>query len=74
MSQLFEHKGAGGKGYSQPEPIASPENIQIPSTLVRSHLPRWPRMLRTRDGSPLHLVICRNFGIDTGFYPLGSCI
>ena len=48
MSQLFEHKGAGGKGYSQPEPIASPENIQIPSTLVRSHLPRWPRSQNQR--------------------------
>ena len=36
MSQLFEHNGAGGKGYSQPDPIAPSENIQIPSSLVRS--------------------------------------
>ena len=44
MSHLFEHKGAGGRGYSQPDPIAPAENIQIPSSLVRTKLPRWPRL------------------------------
>ena len=72
MSQLFEHKGAGGKGYSQPEPIASPENIQIPSTLVRSHLPRWPRISEPEMVRHYTWLSSRNFGIDTGFYPLGS--
>ena len=73
MSQLFEHKGAGGKGYSQPEPIASPDNIQIPSTLVRSHLPRWPRISEPEMVRHYTWLSSRNFGIDTGFYPLGSC-
>ena len=44
MSHLFEHNGAGGKGYSQPEPIFPADNIQIPTSLVRSNLPRWPRI------------------------------
>ena len=35
MSHLFEHNGADGRGYSQPEPVAPVDNIQIPSNLVR---------------------------------------
>ena len=44
MSHLFEHNGADGRGYSQPEPVAPVDNIQIPSNLVRSKPPRWPRL------------------------------
>ena len=44
MSHLFEHKGADGRGYSQPEPVAPVDNIQIPSNLVRANPPRWPRL------------------------------
>lgn len=73
MSQLFEHNGAGGKGYSQPDPIAPSENIQIPSSLVRSSLPRWPRISEPEMVRHYTWLSSRNFGIDTGFYPLGSC-
>ena len=44
MSHLFEHNGADGRGYSQPEPVAPVDNIQIPSNLVRANPPRWPRL------------------------------
>ena len=73
MSHLFEHNGAGGKGYSQPDPIAPSENIQIPSSLVRSSLPRWPRISEPEMVRHYTWLSSRNFGIDTGFYPLGSC-
>ena len=73
MSHLFEHNGAGGRGYSQPDPIAPTENIQIPSSLVRSNLPRWPRLSEPEMVRHYTWLSSRNFGIDTGFYPLGSC-
>ena len=73
MSHLFEHNGAGGRGYSQPDPIAPTENIQIPSSLVRANLPRWPRLSEPEMVRHYTWLSSRNFGIDTGFYPLGSC-
>ena len=73
MSHLFEHKGAGGKGYSQPDPIMSTDNLQIPSSLVRAKLPRWPRISEPEMVRHYTWLSTRNFGIDTGFYPLGSC-
>ena len=73
MSHLFEHNGAGGRGYSQPNPIAPTENIQIPSSLVRANLPRWPRLSEPEMVRHYTWLSSRNFGIDTGFYPLGSC-
>ena len=44
MSPLFEHYGASGQGYSQPEPMISTDDIKIPDSLIRSNLPRWPRI------------------------------
>ena len=73
MSHLFEHYGASGQGYSQPDPIISTDNIQIPNTLVRSKLPRWPRISEPEMVRHYTWLSSRNFGIDTGFYPLGSC-
>ena len=73
MSHLFEHNGADGQGYSQPDPIGPVENIQIPSSLVRTDLPRWPRISEPEMVRHYTWLSSRNFGIDTGFYPLGSC-
>jgi len=73
LSHLFEHYGASGQGYSQPDPIISTDNIQIPNTLVRSKLPRWPRISEPEMVRHYTWLSSRNFGIDTGFYPLGSC-
>ena len=73
MSHLFEHKGAGGKGYSQPESIMPTDNLQIPSSLMRKDLPKWPRLSEPEMVRHYTWLSTRNFGIDTGFYPLGSC-
>ena len=73
MSHLFEHKGAGGKGYSQPESIMPTDNLQIPSSLMRKDLPKWPRLSEPEMVRHYTWLSSRNFGIDTGFNPLGSC-
>ena len=72
MSTVFDFHGAPGAGWSQPEPI-SPEIDSIPKGLRRKSLPKWPRasepeLVRNYTG-----LSQKNFGIDTGFYPLGSC-
>jgi len=73
LSHLFEHYGAKGQGYSQPAPIAPAESIKLPSGLVRKSLPRWPRLSEPEMVRHYTWLSSRNFGIDTGFYPLGSC-
>ena len=73
MSHLFEHFGASGKGYSQPEPIYDSGKIRIPTGLERKNPPRWPRLSEPEMVRHYTWLSSRNFGIDTGFYPLGYC-
>ena len=73
MSRLFEHSGAPGKGYSQPPPIIPFEAINLPNSLLRKKAPSWPRLSEPEMVRHFTWLSRRNFGIDTGFYPLGSC-
>ena len=73
MSHLFEHRGAMGAGYSQPEPLLPEEQLIIPPSLMRNIAPRWPRISEPEMVRHYTWLSNRNFGIDTGFYPLGSC-
>ena len=73
MSHLFEHNGAVGQGYSQPAPVLPASSIALPESLARKNLPRWPRLSEPEMVRHYTWMSKRNFGIDTGFYPLGSC-
>ena len=73
MSNLFEHNGAKGQGYSQPAPVLPESSISLPASLARKVLPRWPRLSEPEMVRHYTWLSKRNFGIDTGFYPLGSC-
>ena len=73
MSRLFDHYGAEGKGYSQPAPLLASDELNIPQNMVRQQLPRWPRLSEPEMVRHYTWLSKRNFGIDTGFYPLGSC-
>jgi len=73
MSNLFEHNGAKGQGYSQPAPVLPESSISLPASLARKTLPRWPRLSEPEMVRHYTWLSKRNFGIDTGFYPLGSC-
>lgn len=72
MSTVFDFHGAPGAGWSQPEPI-SPEIDSIPKGLRRKSLPKWPRASEPELVRHYTGLSQKNFGIDTGFYPLGSC-
>ena len=73
MSEIFDFNGAKGSGWSQPEPMKEDSINTIPSSLRRSTLPRWPRASEPELVRHYTWLSQRNFGIDTGFYPLGSC-
>ena len=73
MSDIFEFNGAKGSGWSQPEPMKEGAINAVPSSLRRSTLPRWPRASEPELVRHYTWLSQRNFGIDTGFYPLGSC-
>ena len=73
MSDIFQFNGAEGSGWAQPEPIIDDSLNTIPASLRRANLPRWPRASEPELVRHYTLLSQRNFGIDTGFYPLGSC-
>ena len=46
---------------------------QVPAELARRHPPRLPEVAEPELVRHFTELSTRNFGIDTGFYPLGSC-
>jgi len=73
LSHLFNHNGAPNTGYSQPPSIETAVKPSIPAGLVRRQQARWPRLSEPEMVRHYTWLSKRNFGIDTGFYPLGSC-
>ncbi len=73
MSHLHTHKGAEDAGYSQPPPLVPADSLNIPAGLRRQKLPTLPRLSEPEVVRHYTWLSTRNFGIDTGFYPLGSC-
>ena len=71
MSDLFAFNGAEGAGYAQPAPIS--DDYTIPKSLQRRELPRWPRASEPEIVRHYTWLSTRSHGIDSGFYPLGSC-
>jgi glycine dehydrogenase subunit 2 len=54
----------------RPEGLPAPE---VPEELRRSQPPRLPELAEPEVLRHFTELTTRNFGIDTGFYPLGSC-
>jgi glycine dehydrogenase subunit 2 len=46
---------------------------ELPADLMRSELPRLPELAEPDLSRHFAALAERNFGIDSGFYPLGSC-
>ncbi len=73
LSDIYQFNGAAGTGWSQPAPMIDGAQSTVPESLRRSSLPRWPRASEPELVRHYTWLSQRNFGIDTGFYPLGSC-
>jgi len=68
---IYEKSQAGRRGIAIPKPdLPVPE---IPVELARKQPPRLPELAEPEVLRHFTELSTRNFGIDTGFYPLGSC-
>jgi len=68
---IYEKSQAGRRGSAIPKPdLPVPE---VPAGLARKQPPRLPELAEPEVLRHFTKLSTRNFGIDTGFYPLGSC-
>ena len=71
MKLIYEKSRAGRRAGTLPNPgLPVPE---LPEELRRSEPPRLPELSEPELVRHFTALSTRNFGIDTGFYPLGSC-
>ncbi len=68
---IFERSRAGRRAGRPPRPdLPVPD---LPEGLRRSHAPRLPELAEPEIVRHFTALADRTFGVDTGFYPLGSC-
>ena len=70
---IFELSQPGRSGYSLPRYNYESCGYAIPSGLLRSEAPSLPEVSEPTVVRHYTNSSCNNFGVDTGFYPLGSC-
>ncbi len=72
---IFELSHKGRKGYMLPKYGASDNNTlsNLPSEMLRSQKPELPEVDELTVVRHYTNMSNNNFGVDTGFYPLGSC-
>jgi glycine dehydrogenase subunit 2 len=71
MKLIFEKSKSGRRAAAVPKPdLPVPE---IPEELRRRQPPRLPEIAEPEIVRHFTALADRTFGIDTGFYPLGSC-
>ena len=71
MKLIFEKSQPGRRGGELPKPDVPP--AEVPRELMRTSPPRLPELAEPEILRHFTELSTRNFGIDTGFYPLGSC-
>src|SRR5438093_13267791 len=71
MKLIYEKSQPGRRASAIPDPgLPVPD---LPAGLRRSEPPHLPELAEPELVRHLTELSTRNFGIDTGFYPLGSC-
>ncbi len=71
MKLIFEKSRAGRRGGELPH--YDLPRVEVPEELRRREAPRLPELAEPEVLRHFTELSTRNFGIDTGFYPLGSC-
>ena len=71
MKLIFERSQAGRFGHSLPR--YDLPHVEPPVELLRADPPRLPELAEPEVLRHFTELSTRNFGVDTGFYPLGSC-
>lgn len=70
---IFDHSRPGRKGYSLPKCSFPDAMDKLPSELMRTETPALPEVDEPTLVRHYNNQSTNNFGVDTGFYPLGSC-
>ncbi len=72
---LFEISRPGRQGYSLPscDVPEKPVDELLPKKMQRTETPELPELSEVEVVRHYTELSTRNFGVDTGFYPLGSC-
>ena len=71
---IFEVSRPGRKGYQLPKDAFGGDALaSIPSDLLRKDVPELPEVSELDVVRHYTNLSNKNFGVDTGFYPLGSC-
>ncbi|MHB1400150.1 MAG: aminomethyl-transferring glycine dehydrogenase subunit GcvPB [Trichloromonadaceae bacterium] len=68
---LFEHSDPGRKGYSL-SALDVPA-VELPAELTRSEIQGFPELSEVDVVRHFTRLSTWNYGVDSGFYPLGSC-
>ena len=71
MELIYEKSKPGRRAGRIPRPDLP--QAAVPGALRRTHAPRLPEISEAELVRHFTALADRNFGIDTGFYPLGSC-
>ena len=72
---IFELSKQGRTGYSLPQTCKKCKGTEaIPAGLLRGEAPKLPQVSEVDVVRHYTNLSQMNFGVDTGFYPLGSCI
>jgi len=69
---IFELSRPGRKGYKMPD-NGCPSASALPGELLRAEAPVLPEVDEPSIVRHYNNMSTNNFGVDTGFYPLGSC-
>ncbi|MDE7180356.1 MAG: aminomethyl-transferring glycine dehydrogenase subunit GcvPB, partial [Muribaculaceae bacterium] len=71
---IFELSRPGRKGYQLPADKFDTDGFAaIPADLLRKEMPELPEVSELDVVRHYTNISNKNFGVDTGFYPLGSC-
>ena len=70
---IFEHSRAGRHGYSLPRNSFDRHIDELPQSCRRAEAPALPEVDEPTVVRHYTNSSTNNFGVDTGFYPLGSC-
>jgi glycine dehydrogenase subunit 2 len=73
MKLIYEKSQAGRRASALPPYDELPTAPEIPEDLRRGEPPRLPEVPEFELVRHFTELSTRNFGVDTGFYPLGSC-
>ena len=68
---LFEHSNPGRKGYSLPK--LDVPTAELASDLCREEIDGFPELSEVDVVRHFTRLSTWNYGVDSGFYPLGSC-